>query len=495
MLVKKEKLKEYKKEQIIVSAFNSHAKNGPTYNVAHSAFINTHIRYIGAKGKKHSSYIALIWIKNGQELFREPHWIIFNKKKNSIKIFTKVPKNADECLIGLRVNCETPNKGDTELLIDDIKYVNIQKKRKLANIHQYLIYGIKRDLFPDARIRDKIQSKRKLFNHFLIKIQSLYLKNSFVFGYPLMAFVDPSNICNYKCPLCPTGRSDMLRNRGILKFQDFEKIMNQIGKYLYKLHLYNWGEPFLNKDLFKMIRYAKKFDLIVEESTNLSILDEKLAKNIVSSDLDYLIVAIDGMTKESYSKYRIGGNLENVLNNLNLLLDIKKQLNSHKPHIILSFLPNRYNEKDIPMAIEFFKQLDASFTVGKLRLDMCDEITKTKYDIAQFVNWLPLNPDLSVYDKNLNKSFSDCCNWPWELMCIHPDGNVSPCCAVYSQRYDFGNVLKTNFFSVWNGKQYRDARTIIRKNRLNNDSNMPCNYCIKRGGFLDYQPKIHYDVL
>jgi len=486
--------KEFQNKRIIVSSSNNYTENGPMFPVANSEFIDTRISYIGIKGKKYSSYIALIWIKNGQEFSREHHWIIFNNKKNSVKIFDKIPKNADECLIGLRINCETPEKGDTELLIDDINDVKIQNKRKITNIYQYFFSIIRRELLPDARIRDKIQSKTKLFNYILVKIQSSYLKNSFVLGYPYMAFIDPSNRCNYKCPLCPTGRLDKKRNRSIMKFQDFKTIMNQIGKYIYKLHLYNWGEPFLNKNLVKMIRYAKKFNIIVEGSTNLSILNENLVKDIIASDLDYLIVAIDGITNESYSKYRVGGNLKNVLNNLNLLLDIKKQLSSHKPDITISFLPTRYNENDIPKAIELFKQSDVSFTVGKLRLDMCDEVMKTKNNITQFTDWLPLNPDLSIYDKNLNKSLSDYCNWPWEIICIHPDGNVSPCCAIYSQKYDFGNILKSSFYNVWNSKKYRSARATIRKNKINNDSNMPCNYCIKQGGFLDYQPNIHGNV-
>ena len=366
-------------------------------------------------------------------------------------------------------------------------------RRKITNVHQNLILKIRKefsDFLPDIMITDKIKSKTKLFNYILIKIQSSYLKNSFVFGYPYIAFIDPSNNCNYKCPLCPSGRAEKLRNKCIMEFEDFKMVINQIGKYLYSLHLYNWGEPFLNKDLVKMIRYAKKFDIMVTVSTNLSILDEKLANDIIASDLDYLIVSLSGITNESYSKYHIGGNLTRVRNNLTLLVDMKKQLHLHKPEIIVSFLPTRYNEKDIPEAIELFKQLDVSFSVGKLILDMTDLVIKTKSDIAQFIEWLPLGQDLSIYDENLNELFSDYCNWPWERICIHPDGYVSPCCAIYSQKYDFGNVLKSGFYHVWNGKKYRDARAIIRKNRINNDHNMPCNYCIKKEGkFLFYQPE------
>ena len=373
--------------------------------------------------------------------------------------------------------------------------LKILNKGKITNIHQYLISKIRRVFLPNALINDKFlsfiknQSKIKLFNYILIRIQSSYLKNSFVFGHPYMAYIDPSNKCNHKCPLCPTGRSEKLRNKYIMEFEGFRFVIDQIGKYLYSLHLYNWGEPFLNKDLIKMIKYAKKFAMKITVSTNLSILDEKLANDIIESDLDYLIVSLSGITNKSYSKYHIGGDLTKTLNNLTLLLNIKKQLNSPKPSILISFLPTRFNENEISKASELFKQLGVSFLVGKLRLDMGDAVIKTKSDITQFIEWLPLSQELSVHDKNLNKLFSDYCNWPWERICIHPEGNVSPCCAIYSQKYDFGNVLKNDFYRVWNGKKYREARTIIRKSRANNDPNMPCNYCIKKGGFLDHQPE------
>ena len=366
-------------------------------------------------------------------------------------------------------------------------------RRKMTNVHQNLIFTIRKkfsDFLPDVMVTDKIKSKTKLINYILIKIQSLYLKNSFVLGYPYMAIIDPSNKCNYKCPLCRTERSEKLRNKSIMDFNDFKTIMDQMGKYLYALCLYNWGEPFLNKDLVKMIKYAKEFDIFVHGSTNLSILDEKLAKDIIESGLDYLIVSVSGITNETYSKYHSGGDLTRVLNNLSLLLDIKKQLNSDKPCIAVTFLPNRYNENEIPKAIELFKQMDVPFTVGKLILDMKDmHEFRTKSDLAQFREWLPRNQELSIYDENLNELYSDYCIWPWGIICVHPDGNVSPCCAIYSQKYDFGNVLKSSFYHVWNGKKYRDARAIIRKNRMNNDPNMPCNHCIKKNGrFLYYQP-------
>ena len=491
--MKKQKPEVHEKIQITVSASETYSKNSSFFPVISGEYIQVRVPYIGKKGKRFSSLIALIWVRNGIEFSRETRWIEFNGKDRILHLTGKVPEGADKAVIGLRINCETPVKGETALFIQDIESIKIQKTKHRPP--RYLRSKIKDDLFPNAFIRGRVRSRRKLLNHILVRFQSLYLKNSWVIGSPLLAFVDPSNLCNYRCPLCPTGRTEKLRPRRLMKFEDFKTIMDQIGKNLYKLNLYNWGEPLLNRDFARMVRYAKRFDVIVESSTNLSILDEDSAEDMIASGLDYLIVAVDGITEESYTKYRIGGSLEKVLDNLNLLINLKKKIKAQNPHLILSFLPNRYNEQDIPKAREFFKETEASFTVGQLRLDMCDEITKTKDDIAPLADWLPRHPDLSVYNENLDKTLSDTCRWPWELITIHPDGSVSPCCAVYSERFDFGNVLDSSFAKVWNGRKYQRARNIIRKKKADQDPRMPCSYCIRRGGFLDYQPTIHYTVL
>ena len=98
---------------------------------------------------------------------------------------------------------------------------------------------------------------KRFFNLSLLVFQERVLKNSRVVGYPYLVYIDPINICTLKCPLCPTGQNSKARSRGKMSFDNFKKIIDEIGDYLYFVGLYNWGEPFLNKDIFKMIKYSK----------------------------------------------------------------------------------------------------------------------------------------------------------------------------------------------------------------------------------------------
>ncbi len=60
-------------------------------------------------------------------------------------------------------------------------------------------------------------------------------------SFPSIAFIDPSNACNLKCPLCPTGNGTNKYPKGIMKFNLFKKIYDKLAPYLKELHLYNWA--------------------------------------------------------------------------------------------------------------------------------------------------------------------------------------------------------------------------------------------------------------
>ena len=61
--------------------------------------------------------------------------------------------------------------------------------------------------------------KKRLFNLLLNRISKL-IKLSKPFGYPLTLMVEPTNICNLKCPLCPTGAGLVKRQKGFLYYVD-----------------------------------------------------------------------------------------------------------------------------------------------------------------------------------------------------------------------------------------------------------------------------------
>ena len=91
----------------------------------------------------------------------------------------------------------------------------------------------------------------------------------------------------------------------VLSYKTFKNFIDQFGDYLLLIILWDWGEPFLNPDIFKIISYAKTKNILIHSSTNGNVrFSEEKAEELVNSGLDSLIVAVDGATQETYGKYR-----------------------------------------------------------------------------------------------------------------------------------------------------------------------------------------------
>ena len=86
--------------------------------------------------------------------------------------------------------------------------------------------------------------------NFFVAGLNQYLLPAHPLGYPVIAQVEPANYCNLKCPLCLTSSMKKSRPPALLPFETFQRFIDECGDYLLQLIFWNWGEPFLNPDLF-----------------------------------------------------------------------------------------------------------------------------------------------------------------------------------------------------------------------------------------------------
>lgn len=304
---------------------------------------------------------------------------------------------------------------------------------------------------------------KKLFNLFLVTL-SKKLKLTRVKGYPLTIMVEPTNICNLKCPLCPTGAGLIKRVKGFMSFANFKKIIDEAEDYIIHLRLWNWGEPLLNKEIFKMISYTKRKKIFVNLSTNSNFLDKEIAEKLIKSNLDELIISLDGASEETYNKYRKGGDFNQIIEAIKFLVKRKKELNKKNPYIKLQFIIMRHNEHEIDKIKLLAKQIDvdeiAFKTVGIMDYSNKEDIRK----------YLPTNKKYSRYilDKNQvlsKKRINNWCDFLWEEMIINWDGSVVPCCFDMNNLHVLGNVFERNIKEMWNNQYYTNFRKKILENK------------------------------
>lgn len=295
---------------------------------------------------------------------------------------------------------------------------------------------------------------RKVLNAFLAKSQK-YLKRDKVRGMPYRYTIDPLNVCNLRCPLCPTGLGTLGRKSGKMELEKFQGIIDQIEPYAYLAELYNWGEPFLHPQIFEMIRYASERKISVRMSSNLNRFNAEMARQTVESGLDALTVSVDGATQETYEKYRRKGNLENVLDNIRLLVEEKRRQGSSKPFIVFRMLINRYNEHEIADMRQIAEGLGVdAFNTGTTYVDTNDR--------AQVEEWLPTVEELSYYDYSAEKIENVWhCSDLWESVTINWDGGLAPCCWLHDQNNDLDNVFERPLKDIWNGDAYISSRRVF----------------------------------
>src|SRR6059058_3425040 len=142
---------------------------------------------------------------------------------------------------------------------------------------------------------------------------SKWTKKSVQWGYPISISFEPTTSCNLRCPECPSGLRAFTRPTGMLQKDFFKETIDQLQQQLMYLVFYFQGEPYLNPDFLNMVSYASSKGIYTATSTNAHYLNDANARRTVESGLDRLIISIDGSTQETYRQYRVGGQLNKVL--------------------------------------------------------------------------------------------------------------------------------------------------------------------------------------
>lgn len=370
----------------------------------------------------------------------------------------------------------------------DIVLVLEKKSPKSISIRSGYNYNILSSAFSFLSDRftgvKRYHTPNRLLNLFLVRLE-LLLRTDKVIGYPTFLVLEPTNICNFRCPLCPTGQNQKGgRSKGQMSLVNFRRIIDEIGPYLYSLRLENWGEPLLGKEIFDMVTYAKSKKISTSFNTNLSLLDEGSAEKLILAGLDHIKISLDGASKESYEKYRVGGDFKEVVNNIKLLTKKRADLNRKNPFIEVQFIVMRQNENEINQMKQLCIDLgvDGLF-IQRLRPGMQEELfNPDAYCIEKYKEWLPVDSKYSLFDyeKKVRKYKSKICNFLWTTTVINWDGSIVPCCSIYDEKYDFGNIFDDGFKNVWNGPQYRAARMLIGKGKAVS-VDVVCKFCFKKG--------------
>jgi len=239
--------------------------------------------------------------------------------------------------------------------------------------------------------------------------------------------------------MCPVGNGEMKRKQGYMSFEDFKKIIDEAYKYTNLLLPFQWGEPLIHPQIWKMIKYAVSKKMRVMLTTNGTLLNSHTIPLIVNSGLERITVSVDGVGS-TYENIR-GFSYSKLKENIKLLKDTRDKLN---PKL----------------------KIDVSMVVYEDTQDQYKEYIKEWKDLCDRIQFIPR----FVKNKRTTR-----CRELWRgVPVIFWDKKIGVCCADYNAKMIIGEFREnTSLLKVWNNKKMRYLR------KLHNKKIFPsiCRYC------------------
>lgn len=200
--------------------------------------------------------------------------------------------------------------------------------------------------------------------------------------------IEVTTRCNLNCAMC---MRKLWKEDGSDMTMETYRALLPIFPEIEAVNIIGIGEPLLNENVIEMIRLGKEhlppngaFSL----TTNATLLDDTMAKQLVSSGLDDIVVSIDGATSGTYNEIRKDASLDQVLTNVERLNKAKKKSSSQTPRIGFEFVAMKRNIDELPQVVDLAARYGISFIIITHLLPHTSEMndqTLYEYDSDQAI--------------------------------------------------------------------------------------------------------------
>ena len=347
--------------------------------------------------------------------------------------------------------------------------------------------------------------------------------------------MDITTRCNLHCVMCareqyPPANHDM-------PLASFERIGGQLFDKAAVLTLSCGAEPLMSPHFAEALDIVKCYQIPrVEFVTNGTLLNERLIRKIIESDVTTVEVSIDGAQADTYERIRQGAKFDRVLRNLETLQSLKAGRRTRRPYVKLNFVMMRSNIEELPGFVDMAARLGATevapqhlvvYEVAQTQgeslygfQELADEMIlraqqaarghgliyrmpplfrderslprrtwqRTQYavDVFRHYGWrrmAALGTKLARRKLAIGRT---ACYMPWEYVLVNPQGAVLPCNVWYDEA-PMGNIIEQSFAEIWHGERYRMLRGELRGERPLRKAcaNCPCvaSYRIDKSAF------------
>ena len=311
-------------------------------------------------------------------------------------------------------------------------------------------------------------------------------------SYPYNLEIEITNRCNKLCIICE--HTYWKEPNKDLTYKEFLHIVKQFPKLKW-INLTGEGDAFLNKDYLKMIEYSKNRNISVFLVDSFDLINENISEKIVSMKVDGIWISMDGATKKTYEKIKIGCNFEKVINNIKYLIHLKEKMKTPIPELCFRFIINKLNYHEMPMFVDLVHSLGDKKLLGdNSSIEFAGLLTFKEIEHLYIEE--PSEKIIKettkkgkMYKTDISFSHSSKSKLPklrycsaWVEPYIMMGGYVLPCCATLQNNNRdllrdncLGNIFEESFRSIWNSEKYKKFRSEIPKK--NGQVHILCKNC------------------
>lgn len=297
---------------------------------------------------------------------------------------------------------------------------------------------------------------------------------------PTSIAINVTSNCMMRCQQCDLWKSKPERQ---MTFDEAKIIIDKLHSWLGNFYIFfTGGEPFINQDLPKIIKYCEEIGLITHVNSNAFAINDKLAQKIIESNLSSISISLDGGNALTHDHLRgVKGAYNHVINGIKLL---RKYRANGKLKIYVNSVIMQPNVKQLSDIVKVassnhtdgitFQNLLPTLASKKTTKEefhgpLWPKYTDLKKSVDQVIKNMSKTPILLTskdemkytlrYYKNPSITNNIQCSAGLNNIIIDNKGDMRLCYNYPS----IGNVFKDDPKKIWYDLKSRQQRKIIRK--------------------------------
>lgn len=285
---------------------------------------------------------------------------------------------------------------------------------------------------------------------------------------PFNVIVDASEVCNFRCGYCFRGQEDRekwgyARKAVFMEWDLFTRAVSQMEAFpepVRQISLSNHGEPLCNRRVPDMVRYIKRRGIKSRVSihTNAAMLDEDYSRDLADSDIDRIVVSLQGLSARKYKEV-CGADIDfdRFYHNLTVLFENKKNT-----QIYFKIMDVALESGEEEKFYEMFAPIGDRVYVEKI-VPIWKEVD---LEVLRENTARESQTESAIYNK-YGEGFpkQECCPLIFHTIVVSPPGDVYPCTQLLTP-YVLGNIRRNTLAELWECEERKEL--LIRQCKGNN---------------------------